>query len=44
MKPAFITFTGIDGSTDLAGMIKLAEQYPIEFGVLFSSAQSKDAK
>lgn len=38
-KPSFITFTGIDDSTDLAEAHALAAHYPIEFGVLFSPAR-----
>lgn len=36
MKPAFITFTGADDETDPAGMVRLADDYPIEWGLLFS--------
>ncbi len=36
MKPAFLTFTGIDASTDLARVEYLSSIYPIEWGVLFS--------
>lgn len=35
-KPAFITFTGLDDATDPYGMVELSEQYPIEWGILFS--------
>lgn len=35
-KPEFITFTGIDDRTDLTRAAKLADKYPIEWGVLFS--------
>lgn len=35
MKLKHITFTGIDGKTDLVELWKLQQQYPIaEFGVL----------
>lgn len=34
--PAFITFTGLDARTDLTRAFRLAQVYPIEFGVLFS--------
>lgn len=35
-KPNFITFTGADDSTDVAGMRELSGRYPIEWGILFS--------
>lgn len=35
--PAFITFTGIDNATDLRAAKELASQYPVEFGILFST-------
>lgn len=34
--PRFVTFTGADDKTSIAGMHILASQYPIEWGVLFS--------
>lgn len=34
--PQFITFTGADEHTSIAGMLVLANEYPIEWGVLFS--------
>ena len=34
--PAFITFTGADQFSDIMGMRELSEQYPIEWGLLFS--------
>lgn len=37
--PSFITFTGIDDATDLGAARALAEQYPVEFGVLFSPSR-----
>lgn len=36
MKPEFITFTGVDDNTNIYDLIDLANQYPIEFGILFS--------
>jgi hypothetical protein len=36
LKPEFITFTGADDHTDVAGMRELAAAYPIEWGILFS--------
>lgn len=36
IKPAFITFTGADQHTDIMGMLELSDQYPIEWGLLFS--------
>jgi hypothetical protein len=33
---AFITFTGVDDDTDPAGLVQLADDYPVEFGLLFS--------
>lgn len=35
-KPDFITFTGVDDATDAADLVRLADDYPVEFGVLFS--------
>lgn len=35
-KPEFITFTGADDHTPVAGMIELSQKYPIEWGILFS--------
>lgn len=35
-KPNFITFTGADDHTSVTGMADLSEQYPIEWGILFS--------
>lgn len=34
--PEFITFTGVDDLTDPSGLVELTEQYPIEWGLLFS--------
>jgi len=36
MHPELITFTGIDERTDVRRMAKLASQYPVEWGILFS--------
>lgn len=36
-KPEFITFTGADDLTCSQGMFALSRQYPIEWGILFSS-------
>lgn len=36
LLPAFITFTGVDDSTDPTDMLELSEDYPVEFGLLFS--------
>lgn len=36
MTPQFITFTGVDNDTDPAGLVQLADDYPVEFGLLFS--------
>lgn len=36
-KPSFITFTGADDQTNIAGMAELSSQYHIEWGILFSS-------
>jgi hypothetical protein len=35
--PEFITFTGVDDHTDLAGMRLLSALYPVEWGILFST-------
>lgn len=34
--PEFITFTGVDDDTDPAAMVALSDEYPIEWGILFS--------
>lgn len=34
--PEFITFTGADDDTDPSELVMLAEDYPVEFGLLFS--------
>lgn len=36
MKPAFLTFTGVDADTDLDRMLDLSRRFPLEWGVLFS--------
>ena len=38
-KPSFITFTGVDRAELIPGMIKLAAEYPIEWGILVDPAQ-----
>ncbi len=35
-KPLFITFTGVDDATDPTDLVALADDYPVEFGLLFS--------
>jgi hypothetical protein len=35
-KPQFITFTGVDDATDADTLVELADDYPVEFGLLFS--------
>jgi hypothetical protein len=35
--PEFITFTGADDETSIEGMVELAAQHPIEWGILFSA-------
>lgn len=34
--PQFVTFTGADAQTSILGMQLLAEQFPVEWGILFS--------
>lgn len=41
--PSHITFTGIDDRTDLARADKLANEYPIEWGILLSKS-NRDAR
>jgi hypothetical protein len=41
--PAYITFTGIDHDDLLPGMLILSARYPIEWGVLFDTAQEGQA-
>lgn len=36
LLPAFITFTGVDDATDATDLVALAEDYPVEFGLLIS--------
>lgn len=36
IKPAFITFTGVDARTDIGRLCALSSRYPVEWGVLFS--------
>lgn len=36
-RPEFITFTGVDAWTDPAGLAQLGSEYPIEWGILFST-------
>ena len=44
-EPQFITFTGVDEYTSIDGMIKIADRYPVEWGILFSpSRQGKDPR
>lgn len=38
-NPEFITFTGADDRTDVAGMGALADRFPIEWGILFSPSR-----
>jgi len=38
-QPAFITFTGVDDSSLLPGMLSLSSHFPIEWGVLIDAAQ-----
>lgn len=42
-QPKFITFTGIDDRTNLQEASAIARDYPIEWGVLFSSS-NRDAR
>ncbi len=39
-KPRFITFTGVDEHTSISEMFALHQQYPIEWGVLFSKSRA----
>lgn len=36
LLPAFITFTGVDDATDPTDLVALADDYPVEFGLLIS--------
>lgn len=38
-KPLFITFTGVDGLTDVEQCVALSQRYPVEFGFLFSTTR-----
>lgn len=40
-KPAFITFTGVDRTELIPGMLELSSRYPIEWGILVDSAQEE---
>lgn len=37
--PKFITFTGVDEFTPVDGLLDLAGEYPVEFGILFSPSR-----
>jgi len=36
LLPAFITFTGVDDATSATDLVALADDYPVEFGLLIS--------
>lgn len=38
--PEFITFTGVDDTTDVGRMIELSSRYPIEWGILLSRSRA----
>lgn len=38
-KPRFITFTGADEHTSIDDMSRLSDEYPVEWGILFSPAR-----
>ena len=40
LKPAFVTFTGIDDAALVKGMLELSRRYPIEWGVLIDREQA----
>ena len=42
--PKFITFTGADDRTSIDGMRELSEQYPIEWGILFSPKRQGEGR
>ena len=42
IKPAYITFTGVDRSELIPGMLELSSRYPIEWGILIDPAQEQD--
>ena len=42
-KPVFVTFTGVDRSELLPGMLELAAKYPIEWGILLDPDQEDKA-
>lgn len=44
MKPKFITFTGADDKTDLAEMRALAKDFPVEFGILYSTSKRGEGR
>lgn len=43
IKPAFITFTGVDRATLIPGLEALSGRYPIEWGILIDPAQEEQA-
>lgn len=43
MKPAFITFTGVDDRANLHRMDQIASWFPVEWGILFSPG-NRDAR
>jgi hypothetical protein len=42
--PQFITFTGADDFTDVEGMRELSDDYPVEWGVLFSPKRQGEGR
>jgi len=44
MKPEFVTFTGLDESTDIERVLDLSARYPVEWGILFSKDRTGKEK
>jgi hypothetical protein len=42
--PAFITFTGVDTRSSIPDMMALADDYPVEFAVMFSPSRQGSAR
>ncbi len=43
-KPEFVTFTGLDESVDMGHLKALSDEYPVEWGVLFSKDRTGKEK
>lgn len=44
LRPDLITFTGADDATRIPEMVRLAQDFPVEFAILFSATREGDAR